>query len=80
MTDVIFIQTHFLTVGSTQKNKNENTEYYSIFIPFKSQSSRQDNPIFLFFQSNLTILAVFQRCMKTMYTALYITPRPPWKI
>ena len=57
MTNVVFNQMYFLTVGSKQKNKNENTEYYSMFIPFKSQAySRQGNPIFLLFGSWSLIL------------------------
>ena len=34
VTEDVFIQMYFITVGSEQQ-KNKNAEYYSIFIPFK---------------------------------------------
>ena len=37
--EVVLIQMSFLSVGSKQKYKNENTEYHGIFMLFKSQSS-----------------------------------------
>ena len=50
--EILFIQISFLTVGSKQKNKNENTEYHRIFIHFKGQVySRQGIPIFLLLES-----------------------------
>ena len=51
--EVALIQMSFVAVGSTQKkNKNENTENYSIFIPFKNQVySRRGSLIFLLFWS-----------------------------
>ena len=50
MTEIILIQLLFFTVGSKQKNKNENAEYHDVFIPFKSQLySKLASSIFLLF-------------------------------
>ena len=81
------MQMYFLIVGSKQKNTNENTEYHSIFISFKSQVySRQGNPVFLLFglwnlilylkvfPSNPTILVEIQRCKKTIYDVYLAVP------
>ena len=69
----------FLPLVLRKKNKNENTEYHSIFIPFKSQVYKTRQSYFSlvrvkpkFFQSNLTNLADVQRCLKTIYTAILL--------
>ena len=50
--EVVFIQLLSYNVASREKNKNENTEYYTMLISFKSQLySEQENPIFLLFGS-----------------------------
>ena len=48
--EFVLIQVSFLTIGSRQKNKNELTEYHSIFIQFKSRAClKHGSPIFPLF-------------------------------
>ena len=48
MTDAVLIQMHFLTVGSKQKNKNEGTEYHSIFRPSLKVKSTEEKGVLFF--------------------------------
>ena len=50
VTEVVFIRMFFLTVGSKQKNKDENMKYHCTFTLFKIQLySKQENSTFLLF-------------------------------
>ena len=57
VTAVVLIEMSFLTSGAKRKNKNENTDYHSIFILFESKfCSRQRSPNFLLFGSWISVL------------------------
>ena len=52
VTEIDLIQVLFFTVGSKQKNKNENTEYHGTFTPFKAKLYlKPGKSIFLLFWS-----------------------------
>ena len=47
VTEIILIQVFSQTVGSRQKNKNDNIEYHDTFRPFKSQLYSKLGNLFL---------------------------------
>ena len=52
VTEIVLTQMFFLIIGSKEKNKNESTEYHSIFMQYKSQvCPSQESAIFLLFGS-----------------------------
>ena len=69
--EVNFIQLLSYNVVSKQKNKNENTEYHSMFISFKSHFSwKQGSPIFLQFGSWSLVLYLLVRVKSKFFREL----------
>ena len=54
VTEIVLIQMFFFTIGSKQKNKNENTEYHGTFIQVYSRPRE-----FSIISSSLGIVKVF---------------------